>query len=154
LASASFCLLAPLALFLPWAVVPDHLGIATAGWPFFREWLTKHPTLGPINAEVGIGIACIVLSSLLPFAFALYSALSRSPKRIVVALFVVAELLAIVPLVVRLDYAMWICALLPSSGGEFFGHPSRIDCGGAVLRGLAAVNLLTLSALSLRRSTG
>src|SRR3712207_1528853 len=47
------CLLAPLATVYPWAVVPSRVpGIAYGGPRFFLHWLTKYPSLGPINHEV------------------------------------------------------------------------------------------------------
>src|SRR5262245_9916714 len=54
------CFLAPLALLYPWVVVPGHVGLAVGGPAFFYGWLTKYPSLGPVNVVALLGVLCLL----------------------------------------------------------------------------------------------
>jgi hypothetical protein len=147
------CLLAPLALFFPWAIVPSHIGLGAAGWPFFREWLTKHPNLGPINWEVAAGIVCVVAASWLPFAFGAHVVSAERPRRLVLGVLAAASFCVYAAVLVRLDFVFF--ALLAGrlrGASPFFDVPASV-CVGAVMRALAFANILVVC-YTVRRSHG
>ncbi len=102
LAALSPCCLAPLAILGAWTVAP---GPGYGGFGYFLHWLTKYPNFGPINIEVLIGILCVLLSSLLPAAFASY-AITQRPRRLLVLALVALELACLVAVIINLDFAM------------------------------------------------
>lgn len=123
--------LAPLALLLPWYAEPAlNGGFAFGGWAFFRRWLVKYPTLGPINWEVGLGIVCVVGSAFFSLAFAAYSTLARAPQRRVQLALFIALLVLYAPVLARLDLMLWFALVVGR----------QLDGFGALLRLVALAN--------------
>lgn len=118
--------LAPLALFLPWYAEPAlNGGFAFGGWAFFRRWLVKYPTLGPINWEVGLGIVCVVGSAALSLAFAAYTTLAPTPQRRVQLALFVALIVLYAPVFARLDLMLWM-ALIAGRQSDGLGALFRL----------------------------
>lgn len=103
------CLLAPLAVLHPWAVMPSHMGIGFGWLPSFLGWSTRYPSVGPFNAEVVAGMLCVLGASAMPV---LHARASRhvGPAALT-ALFALA-LVPWVPVLVRLDLELVAMAYL------------------------------------------
>lgn len=106
------CVLAPLGLLVPWAVAPSRIPGATAvgGYAFFRHWLTKYPTLGPVSHEVLLGMLCVVGLAIVPVVFVLALLRGRPPRGLAIALALV-QLVLFVPVLIRLDAALFVAGL-------------------------------------------
>lgn len=126
-------LLAPASLLFPWAVVPGHLGLGLAGARYFVHWLTKYPSLGPINWQVGAGIVCVLGCAWLPVVFAAYVLRARAPSTVRVTALAVACVAVYVPVLLRLDLGLWTLA-------------SGWDRGGCALRAVALLAVLGVGA--------
>jgi hypothetical protein len=87
----AFCILSPLGLLFPWVVFG---GVQAYDWV---EWLTKYPDFGPINLEVGLGILCMLVCSLLPFGFGMYYIFGKVLRRNILVMLLVAELVFFLP---------------------------------------------------------
>jgi hypothetical protein len=136
-------LLAPFALLFPWAVVPGKLGVGLAGPRFFLHWVTKYPTLGPVNAEVLMGMLCLVAVAVLPAAAASYW-LAGGRRTAVTLVLAACTVVAYVPVLVRLDVDL---AMVGIFGAYTFAGPvSAWQAGcGALLRGLAVASTVMLA---------
>jgi hypothetical protein len=155
-----------LGLLFPWAVVPSHIGFATGGWSFFLEWLTKYPNFGPINLEVGLGILFVVVCSLLPFGFGAYLVFAKTPRRRVLVMLLVAELVFFLPVLTQLDIGMWmsiwwvvLAAFAPDPSGHppwfpgpwfLWGYLILFECIGAILRATVLTNMCIVILLTAR----
>lgn len=100
------CVLAPLAALSPWTVAPSPLGPGLGGLPFFLSWLTRYPTVGPVNHEVLLGTLAVLGACALPAALAHHVATSRHPRVRTIALLAALQLAAYLPVLVRLDAAL------------------------------------------------
>lgn len=116
---ASPALLSPLSLLFPWAAAPGHLGLAVGGPSFFRTWLTKYPSLGPVNGEVLAGILCLLGAAFLPCLFA-HLWLRCAQRRWLLAVAALG-LLCWVPVAVRLDVALTFTGFLAAESGAWAG---------------------------------
>ncbi|MFK7991634.1 MAG: hypothetical protein AB8I08_36795 [Sandaracinaceae bacterium] len=106
------CAMAPLSILSPWTIAPGHFGLGFGGVSFFLNWLTRYPTLGPVNAEVALGLGAVLGAGAVPAFFALYAIRARRLSPRVVALFVGLQLLAYLPVCVRLDVDLFLAPLL------------------------------------------
>lgn len=94
------CVVAPLAVLGSWA----SMGLfRAANLRTYIHWLTKHPNLGPLNYEVLAGLFCVIGASLLPWLFVVYLRFARKPRRRVLTILVVGQLLAYLPLLSEID---------------------------------------------------
>ena len=158
------CMLAPLAALAPWVVAPSHLGTALGQLPFFLAWLTRYPSLGPINVEVALGIGAVLGACAMPAFFALYASIARRPRPVVLFLFAVLQLVAYVPVLLRLDvelvmYALFVLREGPLSIVGPLGAPwwenalmALAIAAGPLLRALATAAMLAAVPLGLRRA--
>ena len=151
------CAFAPLLVATPWTVAPSHLGISLGSFPFFVSWLTRYPTLGPVNDEVLLGIGAVLGACALPAALAAHAWLGRAPRLSVVALLASLQLVAYLPVLVRLDAGLLLFAAMDPFA--MFG-PSVVAvltvAGGAVLRlwaTLAMIAYVPITALRARHTT-
>lgn len=121
-------LASPLSVILPWVVAPTRIGLGFANFGFFVEWLTRYPNLGPINYEVLFGILCVLGTASLPAFYAMARLWGR--ESLVPTVLFVLHLVVYVPVVVRLDYELFLVSLMYGTLGPFvFGS-------GALMRAL------------------
>jgi hypothetical protein len=136
-------LLAPFTLLFPWAAVPSKFGVGLAGPRYFLHWLTKYPTVGPVNAEVLLGMLCLVAVAVLPAAAASYWLAGGRRAAVTVAL-AACTVVAYVPVLVRLDVDLAMVGLFGAY--TFAGPASAWHAGcGALLRGLAVASTVVLA---------
>ena len=147
------CALAPLGVAAAWAVVPGHLGMSYGGFSFFLHWLTKYPNLGPVNYEVLLGMLCLLGGSAIPAALAFYRLQTRVQTSWTLAAFLVLQLVAYIPLFIRLDfyqlfYAVVVCLAGPMTamGGVPMSVAERLgiasEGAGAFIRLAATIGML------------
>lgn len=146
------CVMAPLSVLSPWTLAPGGIGLGVGGARFFLTWLTRYPTLGPVNAEVALGIGALLGASAMPAFFALYAVGARTLRPRVVAVFIGLQLLAYAPVFLRLDAELlWVptrvwptpLALTFSAGalGRLLATLSMVVClVGAVRRPTRAMS--------------
>jgi hypothetical protein len=103
----SICALTPFAVMYPWVATPDNIGMSYGGYRFFLEWLTKYPNFGPINSEVLLGMACVVLASFIPAVYCYGKAFEKYHRTIIVLLLLV-EVAAYLPVLIRLDWLLFL----------------------------------------------
>ena len=111
------CVLAPLAVVFPWFVAPSHFGGALVDLPYFLDWLTRYPNLGPIHYEVALGIGALLGASAMPAFFAAHA--SRVPRvgpRTALA-FLLLQLIAYVPVLLHLDLGALAVASITAIDG-------------------------------------
>lgn len=130
LAALSPCSLAPLAILNAWTLAPGF-PYAYGGYGFFIHWLTKYPNFGPINFEVFLGIACVLLSSFLPALFASY-AITQYPRRLPVLALVALELPCLVAVIINLDFALLLAGFTIMSPSHFMGPVLRLAGAAAM----------------------
>lgn len=140
---ASPLFVAPLALLFPWYAGPDNMGIGIGGQGFFRDWLTKHPNLGPSNYEVLCGVLCLLGAAYLPCLFAILWL--RRKRRGWLLTVSGLGLLCWAPVVYRLDLMLVASSLSPLTPGALWAGP--------LLRATAAVLMTGLALGVLRRRT-
>lgn len=156
------CALAPLAALAPWAIAPTPLGPSYGSLPFFLAWLPRHATLGPESHEVLLGIGAVLGACALPACLALHALGTRRPAPRVVAPLAVLQLVAYVPVLVRLDLELLAFAAavardgLPTivgpveaSGWSRLGS-ALVVASGALLRLAATAVTLAFVPASLR----
>jgi hypothetical protein len=125
------CLLAPLAIIAPWAVVPSRLGPAHAGLRFFVAGLSQ----GPVHVEILLGLCGVLLSAALPAAFAAHALAAREPSARALRLLALGQLVAYVPVLLRLDaVTLWHAAATLARGRVVEAASTG---SGALLRALA-----------------
>ncbi|MEJ7729260.1 MAG: hypothetical protein WKG00_08595 [Polyangiaceae bacterium] len=141
-------LLAPFALLFPWAAVPTRLGVGLAGPRFFVHWLTKYPSVGPVNAEVLLGILCLAAAAVLPAAAASYRLAGGRRAAVAIAL-AAAAVIAYLPVLVRLDVDLVMVGLLGAD--TLLGRTSAYEAAcGPLLRALAVASTLALTIHAVR----
>lgn len=143
-AALASCVVAPLAVFASWALMPGAIFASTASFGTFLHWLTKYPSLGPINREVLGGIVCVLTASLLPWFFAMYRMTASAPRPRALWAMVALQLAVYAPLVWRLDAAQLVYGAIMLPGLPAFG---AAFLGGALAR-LAATAAMTFLCLS------
>lgn len=156
------CVLAPLAVLSPWVIAPSHLGPSYASLPFFLAWLDRYPTMGPVNHEVLLGIGAVLGACALPALLAAHVAIARRPAPRVVIPLALLQLVAYLPVLVRLDAEILAYAAMIAREGPiaFLGpiegpwwqdalHALMVGAG-ALLRALATLAMLAMVPLSLR----
>lgn len=156
------CVLAPLAVVSPWVIAPSHFGDAYGSLPFFLAWLDRYPTALGVNHEVLLGIGAVLGSCALPAAMAFHVGTSRRPRPSVVIALAVLQLVAYVPVLLRLDadllaYAGYVArggpinVLVPVFQPWWDSVVTALSVGaGALLRALATLAMLALVPLSVR----
>jgi hypothetical protein len=155
--------MAPLGVIPSWVVAPSHFGMTSGSLGFFLGWLTRYPNLGPINSEVLLGILCVLGSGAIPAAFGLYCLTKRDRSWVVLGLFMASQLVAYVPVLVRLDWeqAIYAFAILRWGPLTLFAEPGEYPIAGRLLyapvfgagvfiRLLATAAMASLLVLSLR----
>lgn len=121
------------------------------GLPLFLAWLTRVPTLGPVNLEVLLGIGCVLGASVLPV---LHARMARAmPRRAgLLTVLLVLGLVPYVPVLLRLDLELVAMAILglPSL---FSPEPVRVPwlAAGPVLRALAVAGMVVGTTLAWTR---
>lgn len=125
-------LLAPLSVAFPWTVTPSHFGVEFGGFGFFVEWLTKYPTLGPINVEVLLGLLGILGCAFLPWLSAAL-VLSHRSSRITRAVLLGLVLIPYLPVLIRLDVVLFTMGVL-FKGPAFVPDPPIWVAFGPLLR--------------------
>ncbi len=111
------CAFAPLAVLAPWVVAPSAFGPSYGSFPFFVAWLTRYPTFGPVNHEVLLGIGAVLGACAMPSVLAVYATTRRSLRPHVVATLALLQLVAYVPVFVRLDQDLLAYAVIVARGG-------------------------------------
>jgi hypothetical protein len=149
------CVLAPLAVIVPWAAVPTHLGPGLGGFSTFLAWLTRYPTMGPVNHEVLLGLFAVLGSCAMPAFLAVYASQARQPRFPVVATLALLHLLAYVPVLLRLDVELaataWALGSLETDPVlRLAGFVSF--AASSLLRLAATVSVLAFTARTLRAS--
>lgn len=143
------CALAPLFLACPWVVAPSHLGPALGSARFFVGWLTRYPNLGPINLEVLLGMGAVLGTCAVPAALAAYVALAPTPRRWVPPLLAGLQLVAYVPVLLRLDVDLVTFAVATSH--DAVGLVSLLAIGGGPIAHLGAtLAMLAFAVRSIR----
>jgi hypothetical protein len=108
---ATPALLAPVAVCFPWTVAPSHLGLGFGDFGYFRHWLTKYPSWGPINDEVLLGILCVLGCAFLPWLAAVIR-LHRSTGRLTQLALLGLALIPYIPVLIRLDALLFVAGAL------------------------------------------
>jgi hypothetical protein len=125
------CLLAPLSVIAPWAVLPSRLGPAHAGLRFFLGALAR-----AADAEILVGLVGVVGSAAIPAAFAAHALGAREPSARVLRLLLLAQIAAYLPVLLRLDVVtLWHGAAALGRGQILEGASTA---SGALLRALAS----------------
>lgn len=147
LAVLSPCSLAPLALFRAWTIAPGPLGVSYGSYEFFLHWLTKYPNFGPINIEVMLGIACVVVSSCGPAVFAAVVAAGR--RRVVTVLILVVLVVpSYIAVVIHLDRTLLRVAAHNFDNMDF---DVAYKFAGPVLRLFAVITLFWMAGANIIR---
>jgi hypothetical protein len=134
------CLLAPLALIYPLAVVPTHFGIGFVDFPGFLAYVTEHPNVGPVNRDVFLGFLCLLGASTMPVVHAMIVRAS-SNRWLLTALFL-AGLVPYVAVLLYLDRELVLFA-------RYFQFPPFAF--GIVLRTLGVVGMASGTVLAWTR---
>ncbi|MCB9594849.1 MAG: hypothetical protein H6719_19160 [Sandaracinaceae bacterium] len=156
------CVLAPLGVLAPWTLAPSHFGTSYGSLPFFLSWVDRYPTVGPVNHEVLLGIGAVLGACALPAALAAHVALTRRPRPRVVITLAILQLVAYLPVLLRLDGDLLLASAAVARGGEWtIAGPVAASWwqnalaglaigAGAMLRASATFVMLAFVPLSLR----
>ena len=126
-------LVAPLSVCFPWTAVPSKIGITFGEFGFFLHWLTKYPTVGPVNHEVLLGILCVLGCGFMPWLSAVLRRHGNSGRAAHLVLAGLA-LIPYVPVLIRLDANLFLAGTYSAATA---GAPIWVALG-PVLR-LAAI---------------
>jgi hypothetical protein len=142
----SICALTPFSLIYPWVITPGNMGLSCGGYTFFLEWLTKYPNFGKINIEVFIGIASVLISSLLPAILSYLHNFKMHYRRIIIAM-VIIEIAAYVPVLIKLDWLMFLSGIM---GNSWLGGGTIRDLSVATGPSLRLVSFLMIAGAAIK----